>query len=174
MKNLLSISLIVLLICSCTMKMNATPLVKQYPQSNNIEYTFGAYKLNKERYIYNIRINVDGYVNRQGWNYACRQEFINAYKLYLEALNDPTDPYRLSTNEFGTIFDAKGLLGDEDKDDFWYDKNGNRITRSEYENLKENKKKKYTSFSANRQVATYFYKVAKGLVEKMDSEKKDW
>ena len=36
--------------------------------------------------------------------------------------------------------------------------------------LKEKKKKQYHTFSANRAVATYFYKVAKALVKKMESE----
>ena len=171
MKNLVSISLIGLLICSCSMKMNATPFVKQYPQSNNIEYTFGAHKLNKERYIRNIRINVANYIDRQGWGNAYRKEFINAYEKFLSALTDPTDPYRLYTNEFGSIIDTKGELGNNDEDDFWYDKKGNKITGNEYRMLKEKKKKNYHSFSANRAVATYFYKVAKLLVEKMESEK---
>ena len=169
MKNLAVICLTEILICSFCVKISAQPSSEQYSQ-NNLEYTFGAYKLNKERYIKNIRINVAEYINRQGWENAYREEFINAYEKLLNALTDTTDPYRLYTNEFGSIIDTKGELGNNDEDDFWYDKKGNKITGNEYRMLKEKKKKQYHTFSANRAVATYFYKVAKALVKKMESE----
>ena len=140
MKKLAAICLTGILICSFCVKISAQPSSEQYSQ-NNIEYTFGAYKLNKERYIKTIRINVANYIDRQGWGNAYRKEFINAYEKFLSALTDPTDPYRLYTNEFGTIMDTKGQLGNEDDDDYWYDKKGNQITGDKYRMLKEKKKK---------------------------------
>lgn len=167
MQKLAKISLIGVLIYSCCIKICANPLNGHYT-SNKVEYTFGAYKLDKAIYIKNIRNNVAEYLDSKRWNSEYRKEFINAYNIYMNALNDPTDPYRLSTNEFGTILDSKRLLSNEDKDDFWYDERGNQITGEEYRKLKEQKKKKYKSFQANREVATYFYKIAKELVEKME------
>lgn len=167
MKIIAKIGLIGVVVCSCFMKLYANSSKEHYT-SNNVEYTFGAYKLDKAIYVKSIRNNVAKYLDTKRWNSECRKEFINAYNIYMNALNDPSDPYRLSTNEFGTILDSKRLLSNEDKDDFWYDEKGNQITGEEYRNLKEQKKKKYKSFQANREVATYFYKIAKELVEKME------
>ena len=172
MKHIVKIGLIGILIYSCSIKICASSLKEQQYNPNNVEYSFGAYKLNKTLYIKSIRNNVAKYLDAKGWNNECRKEFINAYNTYLNALNDPTAPYRLSTNEFGTILDSKRQLSNEDKDDFWYDEKGNQITGAKYRSLNERKKKKYKSFQANREVATYFYKIAKELAEKMESEGK--
>ena len=57
-----------------------------------------------------------------------------------------------------------------DKDDYWYDNKGNRITGSEYQSLKESKKKKYKAFQANREVALYFFEIGNRVVKRMNQK----
>lgn len=73
---------------------------------------------------------------------------------------------RLSADDFGTITDSKGELGNIDEDDYWYDNKGNRITGTEYRALSVRKQKRYRTFYANRQVVTYFNEVAKAIVNR--------
>lgn len=79
---------------------------------------------------------------------------------------------RLSTDEFGTISDSKGLLSNTDKYDYWYDKHGNCITNDRYNSLKDKKKKKYEQFEANQQVASFAKEIGKGLIEALRKEHK--
>ena len=60
----------------------------------------------------------------------------------MNAFDDPRNPYRFYTNDFGTLIDSKGEFDNNDVDDYWYDKKGNKITGYEYQNLKESKKKR--------------------------------
>lgn len=126
-------------------------------------YKYGAWEIDKKKYIRNLGTNVQGYLNSKYWNEYLRQEFINAYEKYMNALNEPN---RLYTNDFGSIIDTKGELGNDDEDDFWYDNKGNRITGKEYRSLNERKQKKYQAFYANREIASYFNIVAKAIVDK--------
>lgn len=61
------------------------------------------------------------------------------------------------------------LSSNEDADDYWYDRHGNRITGAEYWNLKDSKKKKYSPFFANRELAKYLYDIGKGLLNALDN-----
>lgn len=142
-------------------------------QDNDVKYSFGSHEISKKTYIHNIRNNVQTYLDRkrrEGWPEFWVEEFRNAYYKYINALGDPRKPYRFRTDEFGVIEDREGILGSTDSDDFWYDKKANRITGYEYQKLKDRKKKKYITFEANREVATYFYKIGKGVV-KLEEEK---
>ena len=134
----------------------------------NIQYSFGAIQLNKSNYIYNIRVNVQDYLEgkrRNGWSYDYVLEFQDTYNRYIKALDDPNDPYRFYTDEFGTLYDQRGQFQGRDFDDFWYDNKGNKITGVEYRSLKEKKKQKYRQFNASGEVVTYFYKVGKKLAD---------
>ena len=64
----------------------------------------------------------------------------------MNAFDDPRNPYRFYTNDFGTLIDSKGEFDNNDVDDYWYDKKGNKITGYEYQNLKESKKKNCLTF----------------------------
>nr|DAX09043.1 MAG TPA: hypothetical protein [Bacteriophage sp.] len=77
---------------------------------------------------------------------------------------------RFSTDSFGTITDTQGIISNKDNDDidpvgseYYYDDNGNRITTDDYNLLKDKKKKNYKSFSANREVASYFNTIGNAL-----------
>lgn len=132
-------------------------------------YKYGAWEIDKKKYIRNLGTNVQGYLENkyyQGWNEYFMQEFKTSYNKYMNALNDSQYPNRLYTNDFGSIIDTKGELGNDDEDDYWYDNKGNRITGKEYRALSERKKKKYKAFYANREIASYFNIVAKAIVDK--------
>lgn len=129
---------------------------------DNLVYKYGVFKIIKERYLYNLRSNVQSYLSHQDWNYYCKDEFKKAFIKYMDAL----EKNRLYTDDFGTIIDSEGKLGNVDDYDYWYDNKGNRITGTEYRTLSVRKQKKYWTFYANREVATYFDIVAKAIVNK--------
>ena len=146
-----------------------------------VKYKFGEREFDLQRYINNIDENVADYMKKQNWNEGQRQEFMNAYNQYLGGLKDQlaNGTSRFSTDSFGTILDSQGLLSNTDEDnidsegsEYYYDNKGNSITTGDYNALKKRKQKKYTTFSANRSVATYFDKVGRSLLEKMKTEEK--
>ena len=145
-----------------------------------VKYKIGEQEVDLERYIKNIDLNVSEYMKRQNWNEGQRAEFMDAYNQYLGGLKDQlaNGTNRFSTDSFGTILDNQGLLSDTDNDnidpvgsEYYYDDKGNRITTDDYNTLKKRKQDKYSTFSANSQVAKYFDKVGKGLLKKMETEK---
>lgn len=73
---------------------------------------------------------------------------------------------RLSADSFGNITDQEGKLSNIDEDDYWYNKKGERITGEEYQNLSARKKKRYITFHANKEVATYFSRIAQDIIKK--------
>lgn len=132
--------------------------------SNNQDstiYQFGVCKIDKKKYRYNLGTNLQGYLKSKDWNEYFRQEFINSYNKYTNALNEPN---RLYATDYGSIIDTKGELGSVDEDDYWYDNQENRITGKQYRALSERKQKKYRAFYANREIATYFNLIAKAIV----------
>lgn len=146
-----------------------------------VKYKIGEQEVDLERYIKNIDLNVSEYMKRQNWDEGQRAEFMDAYNQYLRGLKDQlaNGTNRFSTDSFGTILDNQGLLSDTDNDnidpvgsEYYYDDKGNRITTDDYNTLKKKKQNKYSTFSANRSVATYFDKVGRSLLEKMKLEEK--
>lgn len=144
-----------------------------------VKYKFGERELDLQRYINNIDKNVAEYVRNQNWNDGQRQEFMNAYNQYFTGLKDQlaNGTSRFTTDSFGTILDSDGTLSDTDNDgidsegsEYYYDNKGNALNTSEFNALKKRKQKNYKTFSANRQVATYFDKVGRGLLDKMAAE----
>lgn len=83
-------------------------------------YKYGVRKIDKELYIHNLGNNVQSYVGSKNWNEYKREEFRNAYERYMDALKKD----RLSADDFGSITDSKGELGNVDGDDYWYDNKG--------------------------------------------------
>lgn len=142
---------------------NKNNIVYQYSNSqDDTIYKYGVYEIDKRKYIYNLGTNVQGYLDSKEWNEYFRLEFINSYEKYMAALKEN----RLSTTDFGSIIDSKGELGNVDEDDYWYDNKGNRITGAEYRALSVRKQKKYRTFYANREIATYLNEIAKAIVNR--------
>lgn len=152
---------------------NALALSTEKFTQDDVLYHFGTRTFNKAHYIENIKNNVAEYLNykcyNEGWNSYYVEEFKNAYFRFLNAFTDQSQPNRFYTDEFGSIIDRNGVFNDEDLDDYWYDNRGNRITGTEYRNLKNNKKKKYSPFLANQQVAKFFYEIGKAMLNKIDN-----
>ena len=148
-----------------------TPQVYQQPVIP--QYSFGIYKINKKLYIQNLKDNVSAFIeykrNNYGWTIMQVREFHEAFNDFISAMEEDG---RLSTDEFGTISDSKGLLSNTDKYDYWYDKHGNCITNDRYNSLKDKKKKKYEQFEANRQVVSFAQEIGKGLIETLRKEHK--
>jgi len=78
-------------------------------------YKYGVRKIDKELYIRNLGHNVQSYIASKDWNHYEHEEFRKAYGRFMEALKND----RLSADDFGTITDSKGELGNIDEDDYW-------------------------------------------------------
>lgn len=155
-------------IYSANMENSSNTIVLSINQDfqGRFSYRYGVRKIDKELYIHNLGSNVQSYVASRNWNgYKC-EEFRKAYRRYMEALKND----RLSADEFGSIFDSMGELNNVDEDDYWYDNKGNRISGTKYRTLSVRKQKKYRAFYANREVATYFNRIAQAIVNRQYSD----
>lgn len=137
-----------------------------------VKYKFGQHDIDLTNYIHNLGTNVKSYLNSKNWNEGQRQEFMNAYNRYLTGLQEQlaNNTNRFTTNDFGSIIDSTGALSNTDNDDidpvgseYYYDNKGNRITTDDFNLLGKRKQKKYNTFSANREVATYFNAIGDAL-----------
>lgn len=98
-----------------------------------VKYKFGQNDIDLTNYIHNLGTNVQSYLNSKNWNEGQKQEFMNAYNRYLTGLQD-----QLANNT-------------------------NRFTTDDFNLLKKRKQKNYNTFSANREVATYFNTIGNAL-----------
>lgn len=137
-----------------------------------VKYKFGQNDIDLANYIHNLGTNVQSYLNSKNWNEGQKQEFMNAYNRYLAGLQDQlaNNTNRFTTDDFGSIIDSTGALSNTDNDDidpvgseYYYDNKGNRITTDDFNLLKKRKQKNYNTFSANREVATYFNTIGNAL-----------
>lgn len=149
---------------------------------DKVKYQFGQSELDLDTYIHNLGLNVQDYVNRQNWNDGQRQEFMNAYTNYMGGLQDQlkNNTNRFKTDDFGVIEDTMGEFSDSDNDnidpvgsEYYYNDKGERITTDDYNQLKDKHKKNYKTFSANREVASYFNKIGKGIVKKFGTTQEE-
>lgn len=138
-------------------------------KKERVKYKFGQKELDLDNYIYNLGTNVQSYLNNKNWSDSQKQDFMNAYEQYLTGLKDQLagNTERFSTDDFGTIFDTTGALSDK-ASDYYYNDSGEKLSSDEYNGLKKRKQKDYKSFSANREVASYFNKVGKAIKVKGD------
>ena len=146
------------------------------------KYKFGKSEIDLEQYINELGSNVDSYLESTGWGEEQKKQFRDAYNQYMEGFQaqNTSGGSRFYTNDFGDIYDTEGKLGSQDGNkviSFYYDNKGQRITPDEYNQLKDNKKKKYRAFSATSSFANYAKKVGKKLdsaqskeVEKSDNK----
>lgn len=148
----------------------ATPTTNQ--KSASVKYKFGDDELDLNDYIRNLNHNYQSYVNSQNWNEGQRQEFRSAYDNFLKGLQDQlaNNTNRFSTDFSGAIIDSTGQLSNTDNDDidpvgseYYYNDKGDRITTDDLNTMGKRQQKKYSTFSANRQVATFFNKVGTAL-----------
>lgn len=148
----------------------ATPTTNQ--KSASVKYKFGDDELDLNDYIRNLNHNYQSYVNSQNWNEGQRQEFRSAYDNFLKGLRDQlaNNTNRFSTDFSGSIIDSTGQLSNTDNDDidpvgseYYYNDKGDRITTDDLNTMGKRQQKKYSTFSANRQVATFFNKVGTAL-----------
>lgn len=138
-------------------------IIHQYSNTkDNKVFKYGVREIDKNTYLHNLGTNVQSYLKYQNWNYYWEEEFQKAFKKFMIALEEN----RLSADDFGTLIDSKGELGNIDEDDYWYDNKGNRISGTEYRALSVRKQKKYRAFYANREVAAYFNEVAKAIADR--------
>lgn len=144
-----------------------------------VKYKFGQSDIDLTNYIHNLGTNVQSYLNSKNWNDGQKQEFMNAYNRYLTGLQDQlaNNTNRFTTNDFGSIIDSTGALSNTDNDDidpvgseYYYDDKGNRITTDDFNALKKRKQKNYNTFSANREVATYFNAIGNALRSKQPTK----
>lgn len=148
----------------------ATPTTNQ--KSASVKYKFGDDELDLNDYIRNLNHNYQSYVNSQNWNEGQRQEFRSTYDNFLKGLQDQlaNNTNRFSTDFSGSIIDSTGQLSNTDNDDidpvgseYYYNDKGDRITTDDLNTMGKRQQKKYSTFSANRQVATFFNKVGTAL-----------
>lgn len=141
-------------------------------KSASVKYKFGDDELDLNDYIRNLNHNYQSYVNSQNWNEGQRQEFRSAYDNFLKGLQDQlaNNTNRFSTDFSGSIIDSTGQLSNTDNDDidpvgseYYYNDKGDRITTDDLNTMGKRQQKKYSTFSANRQVATFFNKVGTAL-----------
>ena len=147
------------------------------------KYQFGQKSLDMDNYIRNIGNNVRSYVDynvkHRGWTEEQVNEFTQSYDRYLKAMQDQLkgNTNRFSTNDLGDIIDSKGEFSNTDigasgePEEFYYNGKGERIDQSQYDALKDKKKRKYTTFNANREVAEFFRRVGSKMAEVQDKPK---
>ena len=138
-------------------------------QQSEVMYSYGVHKIDKVKLIKNIRANASSYIDymrNHGWSSYYVEEFQHAYTRYMAALDDPRNPYRFYSDDFGNMTDTKGEFNNQDYDDYWYDNRGQRISGYEYSNLKESKKKNYHKFNANMQFVKFFNQIAEAMIKK--------
>ena len=145
-------------------------------------YKFGQKELDLNKYIHNLGTNLQAYMDKQThWSDGQRQEFVNAYNTYIQGLTDQRDnnTNRFYTDDAGQIYDTTNVLSSKDDDgidpngsEYYYDDKGNQITTDDYNALRKRKQKNYNTFSANREVASYFNWIGKHIdpISKEDSK----
>ena len=137
-------------------------------QQGGVMYSYGVHKIDKSKLIRNLRGNASSYIDymqNHGWSSYYVEEFQHAYTRIMAALDDPRNPYRFYSDDFGNMTDTKGELNNQDYDDYWYDNRGQRISGYEYSNLKESKKKNFHKFNANMQFVKFFNKIAEAIIK---------
>ena len=149
-------------------------------KKTSVKYKFGQKELDMDKYLKNVGHNVQSYLEdrrKHGWTDDQVQEFSTAYNRYINAFKQSMadNDNRFSTDDLGNITDTRGEFTNIDNDDnngaqYYYNDKGERITNSDYDALKDRKKKKYKTFNANRQVAEYFRTIGKAMESSKPAE----
>lgn len=149
-------------------------------KKTSVKYKFGQKELDMDKYLKNVGHNVQSYLEdrrKHGWTDDQVQEFSTAYNRYMDAFKQSMadNDNRFSADDLGNITDTRGEFTNIDNDDnngaqYYYNDKGERITNSDYDALKDRKKKKYKTFNANRQVAEYFRTIGKAMESSKPAE----
>lgn len=149
-------------------------------KKTSVKYKFGQKELDMDKYLKNVGHNVQSYLEdrrKHGWTDDQVQEFSTAYNRYMNAFQQSMadNDNRFSTDDLGNITDTRGEFTNIDNDDdngaqYYYNDKGERITNTDYDALKDRKKKKYKTFNANRQVAEYFRTIGKAMESSKPAE----
>ena len=149
-------------------------------KKTSVKYKFGQKELDMDKYLKNVGHNVQSYLEdrrKHGWTDDQVQEFSTAYNRYMDAFKQSMadNDNRFSADDLGNITDIRGEFTNIDNDDnngaqYYYNDKGERITNSDYDALKDRKKKKYKTFNANRQVAEYFRTIGKAMESSKPAE----
>ncbi len=149
-------------------------------KKTSVKYKFGQKELDMDKYLKNVGHNVQSYLEdrrKHGWTDDQVQEFSTAYNRYMDAFKQSMadNDNRFSADDLGNITDMRGEFTNIDNDDnngaqYYYNDKGERITNSDYDALKDRKKKKYKTFNANRQVAEYFRTIGKAMESSKPAE----
>lgn len=142
-------------------------------KQNRPKYKFGQDEIDLKNYIHNLDTNAQSYLNSRNWSNDQKQEFMTSYNNLLSKFREQLDnnTNRFSTDTFGTIIDSNGEISNDDNVEgtqFYYDDSGNKISSQDYNNLKDRKKKNYSQFYANKEVASYFNIIGNALRNKID------
>lgn len=144
-------------------------------QTKKSKYNFGGHELDAKLYLQNIRDNAETFLNsKTDWTPEQKEEWKHAYTNFTNALQEDINNggERFSTDEFGTITDAKGEFSNTDSDNYYYNSKGQQISQEDYDTLKKRKQGKYQTFEANRQFASYANQIGKGLREALAAKNK--
>lgn len=144
-------------------------------QTKKSKYNFGGHELDAKLYLQNIRDNAETFLNsKTDWTPEQKEEWKHAYTNFTNALQEDINNGggRFSTDEFGTITDAKGEFSNTDSDNYYYNNKGQQISQEDYDALKKRKQGKYQAFEANRQFASYANQIGKGLREALAAKNK--
>lgn len=124
--------------------------------------------IDQERLLTNLNHNVRKYVEHKNWDDSRQKEFYDALDTMIEALKAG----RLSSKRSGAITDSAGLIDNGTSN--WRDAKGNVLNEDDYNNLSNKDKKKYSqNFYANREAATYFDLIVRGLYDKFYTGRKE-
>lgn len=155
---------------------------KEKQEKKKSTYKFGESELDLNTYIRTLGHNLNSYLStKTDWTDDQRAEFTAAYDNYLAGLKEQRDSgvERFSSTDYGRILDSQGKLSNTDDDgidpvgsEYYYNDKGERITTDDYNLLSDKKKKKYKTFSANREVATYFKDIAEAIKSETDKKSK--
>ncbi len=125
-------------------------------------YKYGVHEIDRELLIHNLRSNVASYIKHNGWYNDKLSDFQNAYNEFMKAL---AEPRRLYSDDFGTITDITGRIKG-DKELFWYDSKGYKISNAQYNSLKKKHKTNYRRFYPYSEFVKYFNTVAKAVLKR--------
>lgn len=124
-------------------------------------YKYGVHEIDRELLIRNLRTNVAPYIKHKGWYGDKRSDFQNAYNVLMEALAEPD---RMYSDDFGEMYDREGKITG-DKELYWYDSNGYKISNSQYNALKKKHKNQYHRFYPFTEFIKFFDTIAKAILK---------
>lgn len=131
------------------------------------KYQYGEQELDLKDYIENLSYNVNNYLDSQSWNEGQKEEFRKAYKDFIAALKQDIDSpnRRFYSDEFGTIYDIKGEFKNTTDEDTYYNRKGESINNTAFNQLSKRKQKKYIGFDPYAYLSNFSKSVAQEMLK---------